>query len=325
MQSSGASNRDISDRGMTLTILGCGTLGTAILSGILSSLSDLQNTSSTSSDDKIPSHDQASLEDVPPRIPTRFIACVTSESSASRIRKALPDQDITILQNENLRGIHESDVVLLGCKPQKVKSILGHNDIAEALYGKLLISILAGVPTSQIQGILAGATLLNNYGPKGFQIVRAMPNTASFIRESMTVIATSTPPLPKHLDSFVTWIFTSIGRVVHLPPEAMDASTALCGSGPAFFALVLEAIADGAVAMGIPRAQAQLMAAQTMKGTAALVLNGEHPVGVREKVMTPGGCTSKGLLVMEDGNLRSTLARGLEEATIVASGLGKKS
>ena len=111
---------------------------------------------------------------------------------------------------------------------------------------------------------------------------------------------------------------------MHLPPEAMDASTALCGSGPAFFALILEAIADGAVAMGIPRAQAQLMAAQTMKGTAALVLNGEHPVGVREKVMTPGGCTSKGLLVMEDGKLRSTLARGLEEATIVASGLGKK-
>ena len=103
----------------------------------------------------------------------------------------------------------------------------------------------------------------------------------------------------------------------------MDASTALCGSGPAFFALVLEAMADGAVAMGLPRAEAQLMAAQTMKGTAGLVLNGEHPAMVREKVSTPGGCTIGGLLVLEEGSLRGTVARGVREATVVASQLGK--
>jgi pyrroline-5-carboxylate reductase len=102
----------------------------------------------------------------------------------------------------------------------------------------------------------------------------------------------------------------------------MDASTALCGSGPAFFALILEAAADGAVAMGIPRAEAQKMAAQTMRGAAGLVLAGEHPAVLRDKVSTPGGCTIGGLLVLEEGSVRGTVSRAVREATVVASQLG---
>lgn len=85
----------------------------------------------------------------------------------------------------------------------------------------------------------------------------------------------------------------------------MDASTSLCGSGPAFFALILEAAIDDAVAMGIPRAQATCMAAQTMAGTAGLVLAGEHPAILRHRVATPGGCTIGGLLVLEEGCVRA--------------------
>lgn len=215
-------------------------------------------------------------------------------------------------------------MVLLGCKPQTVADILNEEGMRDALKGKLLISILAGVPVSQIEDILYGDISTGDPEAEGrCRIVRVMPNTASLIRESMTVIATSSPPLPPHLDSLVTWMFTRIGRVVHLPPSAMDASTALCGSGPAFFALILEAIADGAVAMGLPRAEAQLMAAQTMRGTSGLVLNGEHPALVREKVSTPGGCTIGGLLVLEEGRVRGTVARSVREATVVASQLGK--
>lgn len=205
-----------------------------------------------------------------------------------------------------------------------VGDILSEEGMRDALKGKLLISILAGVPVSQIEGILYGDVPSRSPEAEGrCRVVRVMPNTASLIRESMTVIATSSPPLPPHLDALVTWMFTRIGRVVHLPPSAMDASTALCGSGPAFFALILEAIADGAVAMGLPRAEAQLMAAQTMRGTAGLVLNGEHPALVREKVSTPGGCTIGGLLVLEEGRVRGTVARSVREATVVASQLGK--
>jgi pyrroline-5-carboxylate reductase len=153
--------------------------------------------------------------------------------------------------------------------------------------------------------------------------VRAMPNTASLIRESMTVIGSTTPPLPAQTMGLVTWIFKRIGEVVYLPPSTMDACTALCGSGPAFFALMLEAAIDGAVAMGLPRAEAQRMAAQTMRGTAGLVLNGDHPALLRDKVSTPGGCTIGGLLVLEEGRVRGTVARAVREATVVASQLGK--
>lgn len=233
--------------------------------------------------------------------------------------------DLNILCGQNVLGVKSANVVILACKPQALAPVLSEPGLAAALRGKLLISILAGVPVPQIENVLSQCDrgIWDQDSDHGFRIVRVMPNTAAFIRESMTVIATSTPPLPTPLDAIVTWIFTRIGRVVRLPPAFMDVSTALCGSGPAFFALVLEAMADGAVAMGLPRDEAREMAAQTMKGCAAMVLNGEHPAMLREKVSTPGGCTIGGLLVLEEGRVRGTMARGVREATVVAAQLGQ--
>lgn len=216
-------------------------------------------------------------------------------------------------------------MVLLACKPQILVPVLSEPGVAAALRGKLLISILAGVPVAQIEDVISKYDHEDSHNDSRppCQVVRVMPNTAASIRESMTVIAISSPPLPAPLDALVTWIFTRIGRVVQLPPAVMDVSTALCGAGPAFFALVLEAMADGAVAMGLPRDEAREMAAQTMKGCAGMVLNGEHPAILREKVSTPGGCTIGGLLVLEEGRVRGTMARGVREATVVAAQLGK--
>ena len=307
-------------------------MGIAILSGILTSLStphlmpvstpSVSGTSTPSGSDEVPS-----------RLPSRFIACVRRPESAKRIKTCLAAYtfSLTILQGDNERGVHAADVVILGCKPQMVADILGVPAVAAALRGKLLISICAGVPVEQIEEVLrlASAEDMLNGAERGparlpaCRVVRAMPNTASVIGQSMTVISTPSPALPPALAALTTWIFTHIGRVVYLPATSMDASTALCGSGPAFFALVLESIADGAVAMGLPRAEAQLMAAQTMRGTADMVLQGEHPALVREKVGTPGGCTIGGLLVLEEGRVRGTVARAVREATVVASQLGK--
>lgn len=265
-------------------------------------------------------------EQAPARLPSRFVACVRRPESAKKVQTQLSNHatELRTLVDDNISGVQQADVVLLGCKPQMVQDVLGAEGMREALAGKLLISILAGVPVSQIETILYDSVSAEDSQKEGrCRIVRAMPNTASFVRESMTVIATSTPPLPPAELSLVTWMFNSIGRVVFLPPSAMDASTALCGSGPAFMALVLEAIADGAVAMGLPRAEAQMMAAQTMRGTTGLVLNGEHPAILRDKVSTPGGCTIGGLLVLEEGRVRGTVAKAVREATVVASQLGK--
>lgn len=216
--------------------------------------------------------------------------------------------------------MHAGDVIILGCKPQMVKDVLAGDGMRAALKNKLLISICAGVTVAQIEETLYGD---GKNAPNQCRIVRVMPNTAAVVRQSMTVIAMSDPPLAPELESLVTWIFSRIGRVVHLPPATMDASTALCGSGPAFIALMLQSLADGGVAMGLPRAEAQVMAAQAMRGTADMVLRGEHPAMVSEKVSTPGGCTIGGLLVLEEGRVRGTIARGVREATVVAAQLGK--
>jgi len=300
-----------------------GTMGIAVMTGIMAHLDERSKGVSFVPPVRLVDNSTPTTptEELPQLIPSRFIACVRRKDSAKKIKEALGAYRMapTVYMNENLKAVQEADVILLGCKPQMFKEILGAPGIAEALSGKLLISILAGVTTEQIERFLYG-----NERPKNYcRIVRAMPNTASFVRESMTVIATSIPALPPQWESLVTWIFSRIGRVVHLPPSAMDASTALCGSGPAFMALVLEALADGGVAMGLPRAESQLMAAQVMMGTAGLVIAGEHPAILRDKVSTPGGCTIGGLLVLEEGRVRGSVARAVREATVVASQLGK--
>jgi pyrroline-5-carboxylate reductase len=286
-------------------------LGTAILSGVLNSLSKA---------------DTSSSEELPSCLPSKFIACVRSSKSVDRISRVLDThlKSVKFVQNGNVQACKDADIVLLGCKPYMVKDILSVEGMREALAGKLLISILAGVPVTQIEGILYDSPNAARVpASERCRVVRVMPNTASGIGESMTVIANSEPPLPEETSKLVTWIFKRIGDVVHLPASNMDVSTALCGSGPAFFALMLEAAVDGAVAMGLPRAEAQRMAAQTMKGAAGLVLAGEHPAILREKVSTPGGCTIGGLLVLEEGAVRGTVAKTIREATCVASQLGK--
>ncbi|KAH8594858.1 pyrroline-5-carboxylate reductase dimerization-domain-containing protein [Bisporella sp. PMI_857] len=293
---------------LKLAVLGCGTLGTSILSGILSSLSEPQAT-------------KPSDEETPKRLPSRFTACVRSPASVNRIKKALADHldVVNIVQNNNVKACAEADVIILGCKPYMVNDLLRTEGLRAALKDKLLISICAGVPVQQME------TALYSTGSEADKavIVRAMPNTASGIRESMTVVAISEPPLAPEQTALITWVFKRIGDVVFLPANAMDASTALCGSGPAFFLLMLEAAIDGAVAMGLPRAEAQRMAAQTMKGAAGMVQAGDHPALLREKVCTPGGCTIGGLLVLEEGSVRGSISRAVREATVVASQLGK--
>jgi pyrroline-5-carboxylate reductase len=305
-----------------MLIVSAGTMGIAILSGILSSIYEFQPSKPAFLLQQTISGTSTPAE-APSRLPSKFIACVRRPESAKKVKTARAThlKVVQIRQNDNVNACNEADVVLLGCKPYMVNDILAVEGMREALQGKLLISICAGVPITQIETALYGSEVSRSKEDTSTscKIVRAMPNTASGIRESMTVIATSEPPLPVERESLVTWIFKRIGDVVYLPANTMDASTALCGSGPAFFALMLEATIDGAVAMGLPRAEAQRMAAQTMRGAAGLVLAGEHPALLRDKVSTPGGCTIGGLLVLEEGRVRGTVARAVREATVVAS------
>lgn len=304
-----AGKRDIIDDGeLTLTALGCGTMGIAILGGIMHSLSN-----PTSNPGEAPT---------PEKLPTKFRACVRSRRSALRIQEELGryNAKLTVFERDNLSAVQGGDIILLGCEPHVLADVLCAEGIREALAGKLLISILTGVSVRDIHDVLypAGSDSSNKC-----TIVRAVPNTAAAVRESMTVIAVSDPPLTADKEALITWIFTRIGRIIRLPEANMDVCSALCGSGPGFVALMAESLAAGAIAMGCPREEAHIIAAQTMRGTTKLLLQGDHPAILTDKVSTPGGCTLAGLQVLEEGAIRGTITRAVRETTTVAGQIGK--
>ncbi|KAJ9092935.1 hypothetical protein QFC21_006647 [Naganishia friedmannii] len=287
--------------GYTLAVIGCGTMGVAILSGIFTRISQESNESSD--------------------LPTKFIATVGRSTSIDQLRSSLPStssaaKDTTILSGDegNLEAIRSADMVLLACKPYMAKTILEKQGVKEALSGKVLASVLAGVTMAQLQA----------WAPEDCEVVRTMTNTPSKIGQGMTVITTIPASSPSTTSSRLTAIFSSCGLVRFVDEKHFNVCTALAGSGPAFVAMMVDALADGAVLMGLPRAEAVEMAAQTLAGTARMILETKtHPAVLKDGVTTPGGCTIAGLMRMEDGNIRATLARTIEAATLHAAGLGQ--
>ncbi|MFM2161409.1 MAG: hypothetical protein RLZZ383_921 [Pseudomonadota bacterium] len=236
------------------------------------------------------------------------VATTRHADTAARLAQATGWQTTT----DNLVAVRGADVVLLGVKPQGAGEVFEAPGMSEALRGTLLISLCAGVTTRQLAA----------WAPEA-HIVRAMPNTPALIREGMTVL-TAGPRATDADMALVRSMFEPLGRCRTLDEKHLDTVTALSGSGPAFACVILEALADGGVMMGLPREVAVELAAQTVQGAARMVLQtGEHPAALRDRVTTPAGCTIAGLFVMEDGKIRSTLARTIQEAANVASGLGK--
>jgi pyrroline-5-carboxylate reductase len=157
-----------------------------------------------------------------------------------------------------------------------------------------------------------------------FFVVRAMPNTACFVRDSTTVIETPQSSMPQHLLATAESIFCCVGQVFYVKPARFNVCTAVCGSSPAFFSVIIDAMVDGAVAMGLNHADALQMAALTMRGTANMLTTGRNPRQVRFEVASPAGSTMEGLLVLEEGKVRSVISKALITATEAAAGLGNK-
>jgi len=300
-------------------------MGIAVTSGVLASLNSQGHLHRLiSGHSKWESHTPGTstptnVNESDPTLPSRFIACVKREESAKRLRETFRSlargEAIQIIVGQNIAAVEQSDVVLLCCKPQVAHLILNENGIKEALAGKLLISILAGVTIAQ----------LSNWVLPSTTVIRAMPNTPCRIREGMTVVSNLPPSDAQGLNKeIILKIFSSIGRCRFLEERHFDACTALSGSGPAFACIFLEAMADGGVMMGLPRAEALELAAQTLQGTARMALQSDvHPAQIKDSVTTPGGCTIAGLLALEDGRVRSTIARAIQVATERASELGQ--
>jgi pyrroline-5-carboxylate reductase len=208
--------------------------------------------------------------------------------------------------------VPSADLILMCVKPLDAGAVLTtlvHSGLRPTT---LLISILAGVSTERLEA------LLRTENP----VVRAMPNTPCVVGEGMTVVCGGKNAHSGDL-ARARQIFEGVGKCLAVDETHFNAITALSASGPAYQYLIMEALAEAGVRVGLPRQLALTLVAQTVLGAARMVLStGRHPAALRDDVTTPAGCTIAGLLILEDGRVRSVLARAVEEATKTAAHLG---
>lgn len=242
--------------------------------------------------------------------PKNVWAAAKREKSCQAIRDSFGIEAFT----DYKAALKDTDILLICVKPSGIHKVLETLKAAKISEKTLIISILAGTTLETIESGL---------GTKN-PVIRAMPNTPCIVGQGMTVLGQGTYATDKDLEK-ATAIFSVVGEWLELDESHFDAVTSLCGSGPAYMYLIMEALADGGVRVGLPREVALKIVSQVVLGSAHMVKeSGRHPAALRDDVTTPAGCTIAGLLMMEDGKIRSVLARAVEEATAVAGELGKK-
>jgi pyrroline-5-carboxylate reductase len=215
--------------------------------------------------------------------------------------------------SDNREAVSQAEIVVLAVEPQVLDGVL-----AEIQSGcspnHLLVSVAAGYPIARIRRQL----------PHVNRIVRGMPNTPSSVRAGVTALAWA-PGLPEADRQVARSLFEPVGVVVTVEERLMDAVTGLSGSGPAFVYVMIEALADGGVKAGLPRATAELLAAQTVAGAARMVIEtGDHPARLKDRVASPGGTTIAGLHEIEKGRLRAALIAAVEAAVLRSQQLGQE-
>lgn len=237
---------------------------------------------------------------------------LASDVKAERLKQLESAHKIRVT-TDNHELVRQSDILVLAVKPQVVDKVL------DAIGGEirpetLLISVAAGVPIEALEARL----------PKTARVVRAMPNTPATALAGATAIAAGSHANENDVTA-ARELFEAVGRVVVLDEVLLDAVTGLSGSGPAYVMLIIEALADGGVKMGLHRDTALLLAAQTVYGSAKLLLEtGEHPGRLKDMVTSPGGTAIAGLHTLESGALRKTLIDAVESASLRAAALGQE-
>jgi pyrroline-5-carboxylate reductase len=239
-------------------------------------------------------------------------ARITVSDPDPACRELLAARFGVVVTADNRIAAREADIIVLCVEPQILDAVLA--EVASCLRtNPLLISVAAGYSLGRMQACLKTAT----------RLVRAMPNTPTTIGEGVTALSVA-PGLSSEDHDSAQRLFESVGKVVVVEERLMDAVTGLSGSGPAYVFAMIEALADGGVLMGLPRATAQLLAAQTLAGAARMVLDqGEHPGQLKDRVASPGGTTITGLYHLEQGRLRGTLMATVEAATQRSRELGQ--
>lgn len=257
--------------------IGCGNMGTAMLKGILAS-------------------GQVSAKEV--------AAAEKFEAG----RKKIEELGVYVT-SDNGELVRESDVIFLVVKPYQQEEVLPEiRDNVTA--DQIVISVAAGVSINKVEQALMSIDVAGK-----IKVVRAMPNTPALVGEGMTALSVNAN-ITKEDEELILSYFNAFGKAEIVPESLMDVVTGVSGSSPAFVYMFIEAMADAAVAEGMTRAQAYKFAAQTVRGSATMVLEtGEHPGALKDAVCSPGGTTIEGVCALEAGGLRATVIDGVCAAT----------
>jgi pyrroline-5-carboxylate reductase len=237
---------------------------------------------------------------------------ICSDVRAAKL-KAIEQQYAVQTTTSNLEAVSRAEIIIYAVKPQIMAAVL--NETAEKLdISKLIISIAAGVPMEAIESCLN----------KELRLIRVMPNIAAAVKEAATAVSAGKHASEEDIKLAMA-IFDSIGKSVFIAENyLMDAITGLSGSGPAYIFLIVEALADAGVKVGLSRQEALFLSAQTVLGAAKMLIETqEHPGQLRDKVTSPGGTAIAGLATLEEGGLRTTLIHAVEVATNRSRELGE--
>lgn len=225
--------------------------------------------------------------------PGQVVVCDKSRRRMSELSQEQPG--VTFCESAEELA-EQCDIILLAVKPNVLSAVV--NSMRRMLEGKAIISIAAGWSMEKLRRVTEGT---------GATLLRVMPNTPALVSEGMTAICEETTFSEEDL-AFARGLFESIGRTVTLPERLFDGVTALSGSSPAYIYMLIEAMADAGGREGIPRSTAYEMAAQSVLGSALMVLqSGEHPGSLKDAVCSPGGTTIDAVAELERAGFRSAV------------------
>ncbi|KAF7882401.1 uncharacterized protein EAF02_005764 [Botrytis sinoallii] len=319
------SNKDKENGGLTLAIIGCGTMGTSILTGILNAKSKGAATDSNIN---------------------TFIATVNTMASVIRLRKKFHSSEsrvhILVGNDGVLQAMQKADIVLLACKPYTIEGVLSMQGVKEALGGKLVISVAVGTPVEKMTAAIGiSESSIGKGKGKEIAIVRAMPSLAASFGESNTVVEISpSMVLSQQNKSIVRYIFRCIGSIVEVGPGQYDAASVMAATSMAFLTVALDGILDGGVKEGIKRCEGRDILVRSLKGLVGLLEGkGEESSGddgkrdgkangrqkekskgmtgdeIREQFSSPRGTTIEGLVGLEEDRVRYAYCRSVMRAT----------
>ena len=237
---------------------------------------------------------------------------ICSDIRQDRLESLKETYGIQVTTN-NTEVIRSAEIIIYAIKPQIMAKVI--KETASVLdASKLIISIAAGVPMAAIESLIH----------KDLRLIRAMPNLCVAVQEGATAIAAGSHAKKEDIEQAMT-IFSSVGRCVFLKENnLMDAVTGLSGSGPAYIFMIVDALADAGVKMGLSRQEARILSSQTVLGAAKMLLETEyHPGELKDMVTSPGGTAIAGLHTLEKGGLRTTLIDAVEAATSRSQELGE--